>query len=205
MATLAEGASTRTDAERLALRASLVVFFTLLLGFVAQLPPFPLGRFGVPQTMQSLVVILSALHLGPRWGTASMLLYLVVGALGAGVFSDGGAGPAVILGQTGGYIVGFVASQPVVAGIVRRPDGTPRGWGAVVLASLAGHAVVFAIGVPWLYFVRKMDASPSVNALTIGEAIRHGCLIFIPGTVVKTAIAVVIARFSLPWAMRRVW
>lgn len=205
MGTTITGSRDRSAAERVALRASMVILFTLLLGFVSQIPPFPIGRFGVPQTVQSLVVILSALHLGPRWGTVSMGLYLVVGALGAGVFSDGGAGPAVIFGQTGGYILGFVLSQPVIAWCVRRADGTPRGWGGVVLASLSGHAVVFAIGVPWLYLVRKFDSNPSVNALTVGEAFRHGCLIFIPGTIIKTAIAVAIARFSLPWAMRRVW
>ncbi len=205
MGTTLTGARDTAAAERVTLRASMIILFTLLLGFVSQIPPFPIGRFGVPQTMQTLVVILAALHLGPRWGTVSMGLYMVVGVLGAGVFSHGDAGPAVIIGQTGGYIVGFILSQPVIARCVRRPDGTPRGWGGVVVASLAGHAVVFAVGVPWLYLVRKLDASTSVNALTLGQAITHGCLIFIPGTIIKTAIAVVIARFSLPWAMRRVW
>jgi len=205
MATTTHGIAPLAGTRQIALRASMITLFTLLLGFVSQLPPFPIGRFGVPQTMQSLVVILAALHLGPRWGTASMTLYLLVGALGAKAFSDGGAGLGVILGQTGGYILGFVASQPVIAACVRRPDGSPRGWGAVVLASLAGHAVVFTIGVPWLYITRKLDANPAISAITISEAVRHGCLIFIPGTIIKTAIAVIIARFSLPWAMRRIW
>lgn len=205
MAQPALGARSEEAGDTLALRIGMIGLFTLLLGIVSQIPPFPIRPFGVPQTMQSLVVILAALHLGPRWGAVSMVLYVVVGAIGAPVFSDGGAGPGVILGQTGGYIVGFIASQPVIARCVRRPDGSARGWGGIVLASLLGHAVVFACGVPWLYLVRRMDPSPDVNALTIGAAIYGGAVVFLPGTVIKTIIALLIARVSMPWAMRRVW
>lgn len=182
----------------------MVGLFALLAAIGAQIS-FPMWPFGVPQTLQTLVVILAALHLGPRWGTASMLLYLLVGALGAPLFSKGEAGFAVILGQTGGYLVGFVACQPVIARCVRRTDGSPRGWGGIVLASLLGHAVVFAIGVPWLYIVRKLDASPAINSITWADALFGGFVVFIPGTILKTIIAVLIARVSLPWAMKRLW
>lgn len=191
-------------AERLALRTALAGMFTLLTAIGAQIQ-FPMPPFGVPQTLQSLVVILAALHLGPRWGAASMLVYVLVGAVGVPVFSHGSAGPAVVLGQTGGYLLGFVVSQPVVAWCVRRRDGSPRGWGGIVLASLAGHAVVFALGVPWLYLVRRWDMDGGGEPITIAQAMYGGMVVFIPGTVLKTIIAVLIARAALPWAMRRVW
>lgn len=194
----------RVASDSAALRAAMIGLFALLAGIGAQIQ-FPLPPFGVPQTLQTLVVILAALHLGPRWGSASMLLYIVVGALGAPVFSKGEAGLAVILGQTGGYIIGFVISQPVIAKCVRRSDGTPRGWAGVVLASLAGHAVVFALGVPWLYFVRKFGTDPTLEPITWTRAIYGGFVVFIPGTLLKTLIAVLIARASLPWAMKKIW
>lgn len=194
----------RSSSDTAAMRAAMIGLFALLAGISAQIQ-FPMPPLGVPQTLQTLVVILAALHLGPRWGVLSMLIYVLVGAIGAPVFSKGGAGLAVILGQSGGYILGFILSQPVIARCVRRSDGSPRGWGAIVLASLAGHAVVFAIGVPWLYVVRTIGTDSALEALTWKDAIYGGFIVFIPATLLKTIIAVLIARASLPWAMRKIW
>ncbi|MBX3361329.1 MAG: biotin transporter BioY [Phycisphaeraceae bacterium] len=195
-------ASTSLSAAHL--RALLMGLYILLAAIGAQIA-FPLPPFGVPQTLQTLVVILAALHLGPRWGTCGMLAYIAIGAIGAPVFSKGEAGLGVVLGQTGGYLVGFVVCQPIIAACVRRPDGSARGWGGIVLGSLLGHAAIFAIGVPWLYLVRRFDASEAVNSLSIRDALYGGFVVFIPGTILKTLIAYLIARASLPWAMKRIW
>ena len=60
------------------LKATLTLFFTMLMGISAQFK-IPMPPDGVPQTLQTLVVALAAMGLGARWGMASMLLYLVVG------------------------------------------------------------------------------------------------------------------------------
>jgi biotin transport system substrate-specific component len=187
------------------MRAFLVGFFMLLTAIAAQIK-VPMPPFGVPQTLQTLVVILAALHLGPRWGWMSMLLYVVIGLAGAPIFADGASGLAVLLGQTGGYLVGFVLSQPVIAWCVRRRDGSARGWLGIVLASVLGHLVVFAVGVPWLYVVRTIGAEHGANEpLTAWNAVYGGMVIFLPGMVIKCLIAMLIARAALPWAMKRVW
>lgn len=193
-----------TSGDIVALRAAMIGLFALLTGIAAQIQ-FPMPPLSVPQTLQTLVVILAALHLGPRWGALSMLIYVAVGAIGAPIFSKGGAGLAVILGQNGGYIIGFILSQPLIARCVRKPDRTARGWGGIVLASLAGHAVVFALGVPWLYAVRKLGTDPTLDPITWSGAIYGGFVVFFPATLIKTIIAVLIARASLPWAMKKVW
>jgi biotin transport system substrate-specific component len=156
----------------------------------------PLPPDGVPMTLQTLFVVLAALCLGPRAGSLSMLLYIAAGAVGVPLFAEGEVGLAVILGQTGGYIVGFVACQPVVGAIVKRPDGLPRGWLAIVVAVLSAHAVVFAFGVPWLAIVR---------GFTMARAIEGGLLPFLPGMVVKSVIAVLVGLAVAPWCVRRVW
>jgi len=125
-----------------------------------------------------------------------MALYALVGLAGLPVFSRGDAGPAVLVGQTGGYILGFIACQPVVHAIVRRRDGTVRGWGALILAMTAAHAVVFAIGVPWLAVVRQ---------ISLWDAIEGGFVPYIPGTIAKTVLAVLIGRYVAPLSTRRVW
>jgi len=181
--------------RRLLLRAGGGVFFWLATALGAHVA-VPLPPDGVPMTLQTLAVVLAALCLGPKVGTLAMVGYALAGMAGVPMFADGSVGLAVILGQTGGYIVGFALCQPVVARIVRRPDGTVRGWGGLVLAVLAGHAVIFAVGVPWLAVVR---------GYSLWRAVEGGMLPFLPGMVVKAAIAVLIGRLVAPWCARKVW
>lgn len=177
-------------------RAALeIVFFTLLLGAAAQIA-VPLPPDGVPMTLHTLIVLLAALRLGPTLGAMSMALYAAIGLVGLPVFAGESAGAAVLIGQTGGYIVGFIVCQPVVHAIVRRPDGSIRGWLAMIAAMTAAHAVIFAIGVPWLGVVRQF---------TPWRAIQGGLLPFIPGTIVKTALAVLIGHYVAPLSMKRAW
>lgn len=184
------------DGRALALvRMAMVLFFTWLTMLGAQVA-VPLPPDGVPMTFQTLAVLLAALCIGPRLGTASMVLYLVVGMVGAGVFAQGEKGMVAILGQSGGYLIGFVACQPVVGRIARRPDGSVRGWLAMIVAVLAGEAVIFGIGVPWLAWV---------NGFGLWRAIEGGLLPFLPGAVVKAALAVLIGRMAGPWAGKAAW
>ncbi|MCW5777415.1 MAG: biotin transporter BioY [Phycisphaeraceae bacterium] len=186
---LAPDAASRLAAE---LRIVGVLLFTLFTSLSAQVA-VPMPPFGVPQTLQTLAVVLAALCLGPRLGVASMVLYFIMGAVGAGVFADGTAGIRVILGQTGGYLLGFIACQPVITAIARRTR-SPLALN-LALASLAGHAVIFALGVPWLYAVRNTDPA---TAVTIREALFGGFVVFIPGTIIKTALAVLIGLYIVP-------
>jgi len=169
--------------------------FTLMTALGAYIS-VPLKPFGIPMTLQTLFVVLAALGLGPRAGALSMLLYVVAGVVGVPLFADEEVGLAVILGQTGGYLIGFIACQPVVGVIVRRPDGLPRGWLAVVLGVLAAHAVVFGFGVPWLAIVR---------GISLGDAIHGGLVPYLPGMIVKSVIAVLVGLAIAPWCVRRVW
>lgn len=172
-----------------------VPLFALLTALGAHVS-VPLPPDGVPMTLQTLFVVLAALCLGPKAGALSMLLYIAAGMVGVPLFADGEVGLAVILGQTGGYIVGFLACQPVVGMIVKGADGQPRGWLALVLGVLAAHVVVFAIGVPWLAIVR---------GFTLERAIEGGMVPFLPGMVIKSVIAVLIGLVVAPWCVRRVW
>ncbi len=162
---------------------------------------FPLKPLGVPMTLQSLWVVLAALCIGPRFGLIAFAGYFLVGVIGVPVFADGGAGPATVLGQTGGYLVGFVACQPVVGWILRRRDGSVRGWLALVVSVVAAHAVIFGCGVPWVYVVHWADSSP----ISWSRAWYGGAVVFLPGMCLKGAAAVIIGRAVVPWAARRVW
>ena len=164
---------------------------------------FPMPPWGIPQSLQTLAVLLCALTLGPMLGAMSMLLYIVAGLIGVGVFANGESGWQSLIGQTGGYLIGFVLCQPVARWIIRHPDRGFRGWAAVIVAGIAVHAVVFAIGVPWLYVVRATD--PGAAALTVRDAFFYGCVVFLPGMALKTAIATVLAVMFRPEIARKAW
>jgi len=182
------------------LKAALAMLFTMMLSVSAQFS-IPLRPLGVPFTLQTLVVALAAMGLGARWGMASMLLYIAIGALGAGVFADGKAGISVVIGQTGGYLLGFIVAQPVIHGIIRRADGTVRGWGAIVSAMTAGHAVIFLLGVTWLTILHHRED----DAFTLMDGIRGGFIPYIPGTIIKTIAAVMIGLAVWPRSCRKFW
>ncbi|PZF02850.1 biotin transporter BioY [Curtobacterium sp. MCLR17_040] len=69
----------------------------------------------VPITGQTLAVLLVGSALGARRGALSMLVYALLGVVGLPVFADGSAGVGVLVGPSGGYIVGFVAGMAWLA------------------------------------------------------------------------------------------
>lgn len=130
----------------------------------------------VPATLQTLVVLLLGALGGARLGLASVLLYLAEGAMGLPVFAGGAAGPAVLAGPTAGFLVGFLPAA-WLAGFAR---------GALARQALvltAAHLVLFVPGVLWLATVVGLE-----------RAIMAGFVLFIPGTLVKTGLALATLR-----------
>ena len=81
--------------------------FAAMLAICAWLA-IPAGDIAV--TMQTFGVFLALGLLGGKWGTVSILIYLLLGAVGMPVFSGFQGGFGVLLGVTGGYLWGFLAS-----------------------------------------------------------------------------------------------
>ncbi len=87
--------------------------FAALTGAVAWFR-IPLPFTPVPITLQTLMVLISGAMLGPYYGALSMIIYLMLGAIGLPVFAGGSSGVAALLGPTGGYLL----SYPVAAFVV---------------------------------------------------------------------------------------
>ncbi|MFN3337582.1 MAG: biotin transporter BioY, partial [Thermomicrobium sp.] len=94
---------------RLLANVTLVVAGSLATALAARVS-IPLPFTPVPITGQTFAVLLVGAVLGSRRGAASMALYVVQGLAGLPVFAGGKAGLAVLLGPTGGYLVGFIAA-----------------------------------------------------------------------------------------------
>lgn len=138
-----------------------------------QVPLWP-----VPITAQTLAVLLVGSSLGALRGTLAMVLYAVLGMVGLPVFSDDGSGMGVILGPTGGYIVGFVFAAAFTGWIAQR--SWDRRILRSILAFLAGTVVTFLIGLPWLAIVLGLDLQQTLQA---------GLYPFIIGGTVKAIVA----------------
>jgi len=133
---------------------------------------FPLPFSPVPVTLQTFAVVLAGAMLGPIWGPISQVLYIGAGISGMPVFAGGLAGPGVLAGPTGGYLVGFVVAA-WLAGLVTRPGVS---WPRLLLGLGAAHIAVFVCGVSQLMLFTGQ--SPRL-------AIELGVLPFLPGLLVK--------------------
>lgn len=83
-----------------------IAMFAAVLAVLSQISiPLPSG---VPVTLQTFAVALVAYFLGWKRGTAAVLVYLALGAVGVPVFSNFTGGLAKFVGITGGYLWGFL-------------------------------------------------------------------------------------------------
>ena len=148
----------------------LVVGAAALTGLAAQVL-IPLPFTPVPITLQTFTVLLSGASLGPVRGTASMMLYLVIGMAGFGWFAEGRSGTAF---PSFGYIVGFVVAAALVGALARR--GADRGVLGTIGLMVAGNLVIYAIGLPWLMVALGVDLSKGlelgVTPFLIGDALK---------------------------------
>lgn len=113
-----------------------------------------------------------------------MLLYLAEGAIGLPVFAGGASGAARLVGPTGGYLWALVIAAYLVGSLCK----SRRGWPKVFLAFLLGDLVILVLGSAWLAHFTGVSA-----------ALGKGFLPFIPGDVLKAALA----SSVLPWVRQR--
>ena len=122
----------------------------------------PLGP--VPFTMQTFVLALLPQVMRTRDALFTVMVYLLLGAAGMPVFSGFQGGLGVLMGPTGGYLLGFAAGMPV-AGAVAHADVLPRRARGVV-AGIALLAVSYVLGTFQLMNVYGIDA-PAALAVAV--------------------------------------
>ncbi|MCR8937102.1 biotin transporter BioY [Brevibacillus laterosporus] len=151
-----------------------IAIFTAISAVFAQITiPLPI----VPITGQTLAVGLVATVLGSRYGTISMILYAVLGAIGVPVFAGFSGGPQVLIGPTGGFIFGFIATAFIMGYLLEKTKYT---FTMALLANLLGMVVTFLFGVTQLKLVLN---------LSWANAMAAGVTPFIAGGVIKAVLA----------------
>jgi biotin transport system substrate-specific component len=136
--------------------------------------PLPL----VPITLQTLFLNLAAALLGGGLGALSQVVYVLIGIIGLPVFAGGKAGLGVLLGPTGGYLIGFIVGAYVVGNLIEIRKNPGFVWTAC--AMVVGMIVIYACGVTQLSIVEK---------LSVGKAVTVGALPFLIGDGLKILAA----------------
>jgi len=140
----------------------------------------------VPFTLQNLGVLVVGGALGLRRGALAGALYLLLGIVGLPVFAEARGGYSVVLGATGGYLVGFVLASALVGRLAEL--GWDRRLGGALGATILGTAAIYLVGLPWLAVTTGMSA---------GDTIAKGLAPFIAADVAKLVAAAVL--FPAAW------
>jgi len=121
----------------------------------------PLPFSPVPITGQTLAIGLIVTILGTRLGTLSVLLYLLLGAVGLPVFAQFKGGVSILVGPTGGYLVGFLLTA-LVMGLYLSKFGYT--YVQSIIANIIGMFITLAFGTAWLKIAADMTWEVAINA-----------------------------------------
>lgn len=137
----------------------------------------------IPFTMQTFAVFLTVALLGTKRALAAIGAYILLGAVGVPVFAGFSSGVGVILGPTGGYLLGFLPAA-AVAGIIMKQGGKLRR----MLGMCAGLAICYAVGTAWFMLVYARNS----GGIGLGAALSMCVLPFVLPDIVKLTLATLI-------------
>ena len=149
----------------------------------------PLPISPVPVTLQTLGVLLAGGLLGRLYGPVSVAVYVFVGLVGAPVFAGGASGIGELVGPRGGYLIGFVLAAFIMGLTAERvrSRGVKGAWAFILLTigGMVATLVIYCAGVPWLAYVTGVGLS---------KGLIMGAALFLPGDILKLAMAVPLIR-----------
>ncbi len=160
----------------------LVALFAAIVAVLGYLPAIPIPLIPVPITAQTLGVMLAGSVLGARRGGLSILILVLLAAVGAPVLSGGTGGLARLLGPTGGYVLSWPIAAFIIGFLVEKSWDHLRLWKLILINILGGIIIIYAIGIPYL---SRVTGIPFTEALI-------GNFTFIPGDIVKGVVAAII-------------
>ncbi len=166
---------------------TLIVLGALFVAALAQVQ-IPLPFTPVPITGQTFGVLLVGAALGSKHGTASLASYLAMGIVGLPFFAGGAHGLKIVLGATGGYLIGFIVAAYVIGLLAEH--GLERSVRTSLVPFFVGTVIIYVCGVAWLTVVLG----------SFSKALAAGLLPFLIGDGIK----LVAAALTLPAAWKAV-
>ena len=165
---------------RMMILAALFAALTAVGAFIR----FPLGTMSV--TLQFMFTAMAGVLLGAKWGAVSQAVYVVLGLVGLPVFTMGG-GIGYVMQPSFGFLLGLIPTAWVIGRLTEKENGHRR----IALACLAGLAVLYLIGLPYMYLIMKLYLHKSI---TVWTAVKAGMLVYLPGDAIKIALTVLLYK-----------
>lgn len=128
-------------------------------------------------SLQFFFTCMAGLLLGPYWGAASQLLYVLLGLIGLPVFAEGG-GLMYVFKPTFGFLLGLIPAA-FFTGLFSQKDRR--------FSYLAGLLSLYAVGLPYFYFTLE-------GALSPWQTLLYGCILFVPFDALKILCAELLFR-----------
>lgn len=142
----------------------------------------------VPITLQTFFVLLSGIILGSKKAFLSQAAYIILGLAGLPIFAGFSGGFQTVLKPSFGFLLGMAAAAYLVGKITENREKTTFN---ITLAVLAGTIVIYAIGLPYMYYILNIMLNKHLN---IAKILEIGMIIFIPGDILKSVIAVMLGK-----------
>lgn len=157
--------------------------FAAIVAALGLLPPIVLPFTPVPITAQTLGVMLAGAILGARYGGLSLLIFVLLVAIGAPILAGGRGGFGIVIGPSGGYIMSWPIAAFVIGYIVEKLWHKMNIAYFLMANIVGGILVVYACGITYLSIVTDMTWS----------AAALSALVYIPGDIIKAIVASFIA------------
>lgn len=162
-----------TKTQKLTLTALMAAVICILGPLSIAVPVSP-----VPISFTNLAICLTVMILGWKQGTLSYLVYLMIGFVGAPVFSGFTSGPGKLLGPTGGYLIGLMFMSLIGGRFAEKFRGR---FQMCIFGMIFGNIVNYIFGTGWLAFQA---------GLSFEKVLMAGVIPYIPGDLIKIYIGV---------------
>ena len=163
---------------------ALVAVFVGIIAALGLVPGIVLPGVAVPITLQTLGVMLAGSVLG-RWrGTAAVLVFLLLVALGLPLLAGGRGGLGVFFTPSAGFLIGFPVAAFVIGALTERFDAASSVGKLIVINVLGGIVVLYAFGIAGLSLIGQLSPAGAA-AISV---------VFLPGDLAKAVVAALVAR-----------
>ena len=166
---------------------ALTAIFTALTAIGAFIS-IPIGP--VPITLQTLFVLLSGILLGSKLGTLSQIVYIALALVGIPIFSGFSGGPQILLKPSFGFAIGFVFATYIIGKKTNEVTSPKK----IYFATLIGSLVIYLFGLPYMHYILNNVMGME---LSFSEVFKMGCLLFIPGDLLKLILANLVGKKAL--------
>lgn len=119
----------------------------------------------IPFTMQTFGVFAALAILGGKRGTFSILLYMLLGAVGMPVFSGFRGGLGALFGTTGGFVFGFLFSALLMWGMEKLFGKKSK---ILLISMFLGLFICYAVGTFWFIHVYGNEMKDAGIGMALG-------------------------------------